>query len=87
MGINITKRTQVEVSAFEESVGKISIKEIESSMEAIDVNKPETVAKAVKRCNDRCKDNEVDLELEVLRPVQGSGPDKTEKISLAFHLC
>jgi len=87
MGININKISDVSASSFVDKSNKISIKEIEASMEQIDVNNPETVQKAVERCNNRCSDNDVDLELSILRPQTGGGHDMTEKISLSFHTC
>lgn len=68
-----------EIAMFRESGGQdISIKELEMTLDNLNLADIDNTMQAVKRCNDRCKGNKVRFEVE--------DPRINEKLTFAVRL-
>lgn len=66
MGLKIAKDIELTVTSFKgELRGGLSVKEFEKRLESLDPANPEELAKDVERCNDRCDDNDVDVQAKI----------------------
>lgn len=65
MSIRFEERPQMIVTSFSDELGGLSIRQLEKTLAGLDLKDTEQVTKEVKRCNDRCNGNKVDVALKV----------------------
>jgi len=66
MGLKVRKGIELTVTSFKgELRGGLSVKEFEERLESLDPANPEGLAKDLERCNDRCDDNDVEVQAKI----------------------
>lgn len=68
MGIILTDNVSVTLTSFKDELQDgMSVCELEKRLKALDPNDADAVAKEVKRCNNRCNGNDVDVSIKALK--------------------
>lgn len=86
MSIRMTKSTEVTVGTFQGSLQNgVSVSKLETTLSTLNLNDNVAVAKEVDRCNDRCRDNDVDVDIKALKTAKG-GATTIQTINAGFRI-
>jgi len=85
MSISFDKRPEMVVKSFSDQLGGLSVRELQKSLEGLDLKDSKQVTKEVKRCNDRCNGNTVDASLMISQSNQGGGIQERQ-LDLKFRV-